>query len=159
MASKTNVKITGGDKWASAIKHLGEPIELNVGFINGATYPDGMSVAQVAFQNEYGTSKIPARPFMRYTIQEENSGWGDIVADQLEMGVTPKFAMGILGTVIKGQIIDNIESWQEPPNAPSTIKRKGFNAPLRHTGILKSSITYRVREKKPTEHESDNEST
>jgi len=148
VAIKNNIKITGGNDWASKIAHFDEPIELNVGFINGATYPNGANVAQVAFFNEYGTSKIPPRPFMRKTIQDEEKGWGDIVADQLEMGVSTKFAMGILGTVIAGQVLDNIESWQEPPNAPSTIKNKGFNAPLRHTGVMKSNITYRVKQAK-----------
>lgn len=34
-----------------------------------------------------------------------------------------------------------------PPNAPSTVRRKGFNSPLIETGSLRSSISYQVRKK------------
>ena len=35
-----------------------------------------------------------------------------------------------------------------PPNSPSTVKQKGFNAPLVETGDLKSELAYKVSTKK-----------
>jgi len=34
-----------------------------------------------------------------------------------------------------------------PPNAPSTVRKKGFNSPLIETGSLMNSISYEVRRK------------
>ena len=39
--------------------------------------------------------------------------------------------------------IETSESWAEP-NAESTIEAKGSSGPLRDTGLLKNSITYKV---------------
>ena len=62
---------------------------LNVGFFEGATYPhsngssagnpypDGTPVAAVAAFNEFGTDRIPPRPFMRQTIAKNQAAWGE----------------------------------------------------------------------------------
>ena len=35
-----------------------------------------------------------------------------------------------------------------PPNAPSTVKKKGFNAPLVETGDLRDNLAYKISAKK-----------
>ena len=35
-----------------------------------------------------------------------------------------------------------------PPNAPSTVKKKGFNAPLVETGDLRDNLAYKISTKK-----------
>lgn len=35
-----------------------------------------------------------------------------------------------------------------PPNAPSTVKKKGFNAPLIETGELRDELSYKISTKK-----------
>ena len=56
----------------------------------------------------------------------------------------PEAAMRSLGEVITGDVKAAIAAWTTPPNSPATIVRKGGNTPLRDTGSLLKSITYRV---------------
>lgn len=118
--------------------------KLRVGFINSATYPNGINVAQVAFNNEYGTDKIPPRPFMRNTIADKKKDWIAMVAP-LVRRVGSEKAMLQLGEVIKGDIVFTILNFTNPPNAPVTIQRKGFDKPLVDTAQMSRSITYEFK--------------
>jgi hypothetical protein len=61
MATKA---FSGGEALEAKLREIAEKVgkakTVNVGFLEGATYPDGTSVAYVALVNEYGgTAKIP----------------------------------------------------------------------------------------------------
>lgn len=116
-----------------------------VGFFEEAKYPDGTSVAQVAYWNEYGTIHSPTRPFFRKTIRDNQSSWQDKLKQLVELykGDTEKVLL-LLGEIIKGDLYTTITTWTEPPNAPSTIRKKGFNAPLRDTMQKARSIGVEV---------------
>lgn len=62
--------------------------QLKVGFIDGATYPDGTPVAMVAATNEYGRpeNNQPPRPFFRNAIAEHESEWTDAIARGIRAG-------------------------------------------------------------------------
>lgn len=91
------------------------------------------------------TIKIPPRPFFRKTIAENSSEWGKQVAQLLKANnYDADAALNELGDHIKGQLTESILSYEDPPNAPSTIRKKGFNAPLRDTGTMARSIDYEV---------------
>jgi hypothetical protein len=49
-----------------------------------------------------------------------------------------------MGTVIKDQIVQSIVSTNSPPNAPSTVRRKGFDKPLIDTGVMQRSVDFVV---------------
>lgn len=143
--------ISGGDKLEAALAKIADRMEgsLKVGFLAGATYPDeaGTPVAQVAFWNEYGTSRSPARPFFRTMIANESDGWADVLARAAEYyNYDGAKALAAMGEHIRGQLQNSIRGWQDPPNAPYTIERKGFNAPLRDTGHMLNSVDYTVDE-------------
>jgi hypothetical protein len=122
---------------------LGESLEgsVKVGFMAGATYPDGTPVAAVAFWNEYGASG-PPRPFFRNMIANESGDWGDKLATQLQLGKSGDDALSILGTDIAGALEQSIIDLVDPPLAESTIERKGFDKPLIDTAHMKNSITW-----------------
>ena len=67
------------------LKGLGEldAQRVDVGFLAGATYPDGTPVSLVAAVNEFGTSdgSIPERPFMRNALRNARKAVLDAVAD------------------------------------------------------------------------------
>lgn len=134
-----------GDLGASLKKFIQEKKVLRVGFIDEATYPDGTPVAQVAFWDEYGTENSPPRPFFRETIKENQAEWVKSVGNLAKNGDTDK-ALGLLGEQITGQIVQAITTFDDPPNAESTIKKKGFNAPLRDTMKMARSVGYEVSE-------------
>ena len=114
---------------------------LRVGFIDSATYPDGTNVATVAFWNEYGTERAPPRPFFRTTIANNKEKWVDTVRKLVPLHGGNKSLLQ-LGELIKGDLVESILNWTEPPNAPYTVKKKGFNAPLRDTAQMSRSISY-----------------
>lgn len=117
---------------------------VEVGFLEGATYPDGTPVAAVAFWNEYGASG-PPRPFFRRMIAQESPTWGDKIAKlaQATDDDGPK-VLALMGEDIQGALIKSINDLTSPPLAPSTIKRKGFDKPLIDTSHMVNSTGYRV---------------
>ena len=142
--------LSGGDKLEARLAEiaakLGSGAEVEVGFMSGATYQeDGTSVALVAALNEFGTSKAPPRPFFRNAIAANSDKWPVNVATALKAnGYDPAKALDLVGQEIQEEIQDSIRSNTPPPNAPSTVARKGFDKTLIDTGFMLDSVTHRV---------------
>ena len=121
---------------------------VEVGFMEGATYPDGTSVPAVAFWNEFGHGgkfPSPPRPFFRNMIAKESPSWPDKMAKLAEAtNFDGKKVLALMGEDIKGALEESIVEFSDPPNAASTIKAKGFNKPLIDTGHMKDSVTYNL---------------
>ena len=118
---------------------------LKVGILEGAKYPNGTSVAQVAFWNEFGTKRAPPRPFFRTAIAKKSASWGTILAKGMAYyKMDSAKALAALGTQMQSDIRESLVNWTTPPNAPSTIARKGFNKPLIDTGVMQRKIDYKV---------------
>lgn len=141
--------LSGGDKLARKLAEIAKgmaPGKLDVGFMSGATYPDGTPVAQVAFWNEFGTSRAPSRPFFRSMIAKESAGWPELLGKAaVSTGYNTRQTLGLIGEKINDDLKSSIVDWQDPPNAPGTIAKKGFNKPLIDTGDMLRSTTYQVR--------------
>lgn len=130
-------------KIADRVKKMSGHVD--VGFMENATYPDGTPVAAVAFWNNYGTSTSLARPFFSNMIEEEKPTWGKKVAAGLKaMDGDGEKVLGAMGLDIQGALIQSIRDFKDPPNAPYTVKKKGFNKPLIDTADMVNSPTYRV---------------
>ena len=130
---------------ASALKKYSDMnASVRVGVLENATYPDGTPVAMVAFWNEYGTKTSPVRAFFRTTVSDQKKNWVLSVQNLMKMHDDPKKVMGLIGEHMRGQIVQSINTWTDPPNAPYTVAMKGFNAPLRDTGQLMRSISFEV---------------
>lgn len=139
----------GGNFKAALKKAVGKAASgtVRVGVIESQKYPSGQSVAQVAYWNEYGTATIPARPFFRNTIADKQDEWADNAASILQHtdGDVGR-ALALIGEGVKGDIVETIQNFREPENAPSTVKEKGFNKPLIDTGDLWRAIQSEVVE-------------
>lgn len=130
---------------------LKSPLRLKVGVLEGATNEDGEKVAEYATYNEFGAGKIPARPALRTTLDNNAKDYEQALAKLLLSGMDPELALKQLGEVIRGNVVESIRSWEKPPNAPKTIllklkKTNGAvgNAPLYETGAYAGSINYEV---------------
>ena len=155
MASK-NVVI-GGKKLSFALKSIEDKIVnagvLRVGFLEGARYPakkkgGALHVAQVAFWNEFGTTRIPSRPFFRSTIQKQSPTWGDRLGKAVKAtNYDGQKALALLGQSMRDDVESSIAQWAAPGNAPSTIARKGFDKPLVDTGTMQRAVDYEVKPK------------
>jgi hypothetical protein len=111
---------------------------------------NGVSIAQVATYNEFGTKRIPARPFIRLSFENHNKEWNDVADEQLtamvNSGKTASGALSAVGEAMKKDIVSIIgDTSQLRHNAPSTIAKKGFDKPLYETGKLKAAIDYKVK--------------
>ena len=140
----------GGDKFRKRLAELAAraaTAKVRVGIIEQANYDgsDGESVAQVAFWNEYGTATVPPRPFFRNTIAEHKDEWPKQATALMEAGSGDvRQTLELMGEGVKGQIVETIQAFREPPNAAATVKKKGFDKPLIDTGTLWRSIDYEV---------------
>jgi len=119
---------------------------VRVGILEDARYPDGTPVAMVAFWNEYGTATTPSRPFFRAVVNEQRKNWVLSVKNLMKLHEDPKKVMGLMGEHMKGQIVQSIVDWSDPPNAAYTVAKKGFNKPLIDTGQMSRSVNYEVNE-------------
>lgn len=135
------------DRLAKIIKSTEGLPQVKVGFLAGATYPDGTSVAEVAAINEFGAPSRgqPPRPFFRLMVAEKRGTWGDAVAANWKAtnGDAEK-TLDRMGQGIKAQLQDSIRTLVDPPLAPSTIARKGHDKPLIDTGHMLNSVDYQV---------------
>lgn len=144
-----SLTLTGGGalekKLAEIAGRLGSGGNVKVGFLEGATYPDGTSVPTVAFFNEFGTSKSPPRPFFRRMIAAKSPGWGNSMAKAAQAtGYDSARTLAIMGEGIKDQLVASIVSLTSPPLKPSTVQRKGFDKPLIDTGVMQRAPAYVV---------------
>lgn len=151
-----DVKISGGDKWKKHFAKYREEPELHVGILNGATYQGeygtkpGQSVAEVAYWQEYGTRKIPPRPFFRNTIQEKKSEWVKAVESEVKRGQSLEQALIAAGDTITADITDTIKSGVEPPLSRETLERReklGLTSktPLMATMTLIKTIDFEIK--------------
>lgn len=119
--------------------------KLEIGFFETARYPNGTFVAQVAYFNEFGTLNIPMRPFFRNAINKNIKKWYVTLQNAINQNATPSKALSIVGEVARADIIQSITDLRTPPNAQSTIKQKKSTNPLIDTGLMRRSVTYKVK--------------
>ena len=118
----------------------------------GARYPDGTDLLDVAHDNEFGTSKIPERPFLRAGVRSNVRRIKSVATEAVkavnagEIGIED--ASELVGQEAEAGVKEYITALSSPPNAPSTIRKKGSSNPLIDTGLLRQSINYEVRSKK-----------
>ena len=143
-----------------AVKTQGKVVV--VGFVEGENH-DGsdLSVAEVAAIHEFGAEveaadgsvvTIPARSMLRGTFEEnraENVRKLRVLAQATVEGrISVDQALKVFGVDMQGQVVKRINAGITPPNAESTIQRKGSSKPLIDTGQMVQSVTYVVREKR-----------
>jgi len=87
---------------------------------------------------------IPARPWLVPGVQSGNVEYLKIISDGIADGKTPDELLNTLGVVAVAKVQKYMNDLKTPPNAPSTIAKKGSSNPLIDTGALKQSVTYKV---------------
>lgn len=144
--------LSGGDKLTAYLQSIdrrlasaGNQPEVRVGFLEGVTYPDGTSLPMVAAGNEFGWGNSPPRPYFRNMIKKDGPGWSkaiSVILKHNEFDVAKSLTQ--MGFLIKGQLQQSIVDTNDPPNAPSTIRRKGAAKPLVDTGYMLRSVDFEI---------------
>ena len=148
MAGRT---LQGSDAVMKALEDIAKRMgggEVSVGFMEGATYPEGTPVAAVAFWNEYGvpSHNQPPRPFFRQMIAKESPTWpGKMAKLAKATDYDGDRVLALMGEDIKGALQKSINDLQDPPLAPSTVEAKGFGKPLIDTSHMLNSVSYEVK--------------
>ena len=150
----------GADGVSKALEEIARKMgggEVAVGFMEGATYPDGTPVAAVAFWNEYGGPGRQPRPFFRQMIAKESPTWAPKMAKLVKATDYdgPK-VLALMGEDIGGGLIQSINDFTTPGLAQSTILARAKGAkrgeiksptiakPLIDTAHMINSIHYKV---------------
>jgi hypothetical protein len=142
--------LSGADKVSAALEAIARKMgagNVTVGFMAGATYPDGTPVAAVAFWNEFGrpSEGQPPRPFFRQMIAAESPGWAGKMAKLAKAtNYDGDRVLALMGEDIKGALQESITNFSSPGLAASTIAAKGFAKPLIDTSNMLNSIDYEV---------------
>lgn len=199
--------MTGGSALEAKLREIAEKAgkanTVRVGFLEDATYPNGLPVAQVAATNEYGgtvtvpahdvtihrkidksgnfaagtldeegnrigasqfvkasrsnydtvhhvdeyTVTIPARPYFRGMIEKNKGEWGPALGKIIKAAdYDSRVALGRLGKMVEEQLQDSIREFSDPPNAKSTVAKKGFDDPLVESSHMLNSVDSEVNE-------------
>ncbi|MEX6224791.1 hypothetical protein AB6F55_08095 [Providencia hangzhouensis] len=144
----------GLEKYLNGLAERLNATEVRVGFINGETYPDGTSVAEVAYKNEYGVpeNNQPPRPFFRNAINEHSEEWVDAISRGIGNGLDARTVLEAVGAVVQGDVQESIATLVEPPLSQETIRRRrerkvmpnSSTKPLVDTRVMIGSVNYEV---------------
>lgn len=153
MGSKGHDRITAdGKKFFAEIEKLIK-LQARVGYQRGKNTESetGADLVDVAAWNELGTKHIPARPFMRRSVDDNKNAITQMCKTQLSRltggDATAEDILNKLGLMQKGLIQKKISDGDFEPNADSTRKRKKSSRPLVDTGTLRNSVDFVIEEK------------
>lgn len=136
-----------GEK-AQALHESGQPsgfAELLAGDLKAKGQAPPQTMVEIANEHEFGLG-VPERSWLRDWVDENEA----MIRNDLrraamriiEGKLTAHQASDLLGTKYVAAIQTRIANGIQPPNAPSTIARKGSSTPLIDTGQFRSAITY-----------------
>lgn len=141
-------QLEGLEKLDKELKYL-QTHAVKVGVLgNGSA--NGISVQDYAIFNEYGTSRMPARPFFRLSVGTTNAQneIKEYMKQQVEQiiqgGMSAQQAYENLGTFIVQKIKKTIASGNFAALNPQTVKKKGHSKQLMDTHSLYESINYEI---------------
>lgn len=130
--------------------------EVEDGFFEEDRYgPENFNlpVAFVAYMNEYGHSigiqGVPERPFMHDTYEDKMNqlhmarAMRKVFIAAITDGRTVDRVLKQTGQMVVDLIQESIDDYPGS-NSTATIKRKGFNDPLRDTDRMLNSVRFRI---------------
>ena len=142
--------------------------QVEIGIFADASRDGAVPMLVIAAANEFG-AKIPKRQARFEGLDDENPekwiiipersylrAWFDENVDVLQATMERLIGQVVEGKIsgraaletIGGYVATHVQAYmvdlKTPPNAPSTIARKGSSNPLIDTGQLKDAITWRV---------------
>lgn len=92
---------------------------VKAGVLAGATYPDtGVKVAKIARLQEFGTSKIPPRPFLRNTVAREGGEWQRALKKEVNLYLAGKQSLDVVTTRVGNRMVSDIKKTIKEGVAP-----------------------------------------
>ena len=122
--------------------------KVRVGFLSGATYPDGTPVALIAAIQDYGAPRanIPSRPFFRNMVRDKKGAWPKQFGNVLkENKYDAKLSLELMGQGIEDQLKEAINQFEGAPLKAATIRRKGFSKQLIESSYMVNHTGHEVK--------------
>ena len=94
---------------------------------------------------------IPARPWLAPGVQSGTIEYLREIEKGVKKGDNLDMVLERVGIVATGKVQQYMTDLRTPPNAPSTIAKKGSSNPLIDSGMMRQSVTYSVSPIKPSE--------
>ena len=94
---------------------------------------------------------IPARPWLAPGVQSGTIEYLREIEKGVKKGDNLDMVLDRVGIIATGKVQQYMTDLRTPPNAPSTIAKKGSSNPLIDSGMLRGSVTYSVSPIKPSE--------
>jgi len=153
----TTTKTASGGEFSRILDNLKKrfqgPTKIMVGVPkNAGDYKDGPSFAVVGAVNEFGSAdgRIPARPHLIPGVVDHQDEYNMLLAEGLKEvaqgNLTNRQVLEQLGELARANVQQKIVEVRSPPNAASTVDRKGSSNPLIDTGAYRQSINYVILE-------------
>ena len=151
-----DLKLPALERIQKELEDKSGPRWVAAGILGGATNEDGESVAEYAAYNEFGTTKIPKRPFLRTTMAKNGEKYAALLKGALKglaaSGSSEPVGMALtaVGREMETDIVEQIKSNMPPPNAPATQARKearpggGYSGTLFDTGTMLGSVAFEL---------------
>lgn len=122
---------------------------LKVGVLTGTKNAEGYNVAEYGAANEYGTEKIPSRPFMATSFDENKPTYIKYMTKIVKASGEQAFSQMVnqLGLMAQKDIKETITGRDFLPKlAPQTIAaKKGSTKTLVDTSALVNGINYTIK--------------
>jgi phage gpG-like protein len=145
-----------------AVHEFGADIDHPGGTPYGYASPQAVERGEVRFLKkgtgymELGVTQphkvtIPARPWLVPGVESGTQEYLAEIASSIKKGDTLDTTLEVVGNIAAGTVQQFMTDLKSPPNAPSTVRKKGSDNPLIDTGALRSSVTYEVTSETPIE--------
>lgn len=142
---KTEDAIARSERMRGIASKVGFPKGEQVGHSSGSNINTMAEVASIAVYNELGTSTIPERPFLSPSMVDNIDklrGRMYRATKAVMQGSDAYNELSKVGEWMVGEIKLKIRSVDTPPNAQSTIQKKGSSQPLIDTALMLNSVTH-----------------
>lgn len=137
------IKHPGGTSYGYASKAAADRDEVRF-LKKGAGYME-LGVTQAH------TIDIPARPWLEPGVASATQDVIEAIQDGMESGKSMDQILDTVGVVAAAKVKVYMTELRAPPNAASTIRKKGSSNPLIDTGAMRQSVTHQVSSEKVTE--------
>lgn len=150
MNSNTRIIDRGWKRLKAELLEL-QNVVVDVGIQAGTTSNNGQDLASIAAYNEFGTARIPSRPFMRASFDENveriNRASQDVIRKVIDRKISSGQALHVVGQTMTGIIQRKIVDGDWKANALRTIQQKRSDQPLIDTGRMRQSVRHVVRKR------------
>ena len=140
-----DLKLPALERILKELEDKSGPRWVAAGILGGATNEDGESVAEYAAYNEFGTTKIPKRPFLRTTMAKNGEKYAALLKGALK-GLAASGSSEPVGMALTAVGREELVTMQEGVKTARKEARPGggYSGTLFDTGTMLGSVAFEL---------------